>query len=483
MKKRILALIIASVMVISITACGNSKTSDESGKESKDSSNSSTSLKTSGESADSSIFSTSEEQADAWTTFEAGLKNKYKGKSLNIISVSDPWAEPMMKLTSVFEDLTGATVKFTTLGYDACYSKETLIASQSSGEADLFVYDIPWLGAMADHMVPLNDFLTKNSSLVNYDDFFKVVQEASTWKKNVIGLPFAPYFTMLTYNTKIFQEAGLETPKNFTDLEKTAAALKTDTVAGIALNNQSGTCVGQAYFEYIYNMGGKPFQSVYPGSPDYYADMTPLLNSKESLAVVKMFKDMIKNEGTGAINMAWNERFSTFASGKAAMMSPWITDIMPLDDPSQSLVVGSYATAPAVCADGVKQHTPVGGYSMGVSKYSENQDLAMDYLAWFTAPETAYEFATTGGLPARYSIVNNKELASKYVYYNTLKDIVDTAFPAFRPQIPEAFKIMDTVGTYIGKYLDGSMNLEDAMNKANSEVATLLKSAGYTVKD
>jgi hypothetical protein len=46
---------------------------------------------------------------------------------------------------------------------------------------------------------------------------------------------------------------------------------------GTALNNQRGAAVGQAYFEYIFNFGGKAFNSMYPGSPDQYADMTPLL--------------------------------------------------------------------------------------------------------------------------------------------------------------------------------------------------------------
>lgn len=428
------------------------------------------------------LFSTGSEQAEAYQAFAEELSGKYAGKSLNIVTVSDPWLSGMKEITAEFEELTGCTIYISDLGYDACYSKEVLIASQKSNEADVFIYDYPWIGALSESLMPLNDPLTEHAALVNYEDFFAVGQAGSTWDENILGLPFAPYFTMLTYNTDLFEKAGIaDAPETVDDLKAAAAALTSGNTAGIALNNQSGTCVGQAYFEWIYNFGGKPFESCYPGSDDYYADMTPCLTSEESLAVVRFFKDMLQYEGSGALNMAWNERFSAFATGNAAMMSPWITDIMPLDDTEQSLVSECYATAPAVCADGVEQHTPVGGYSMGVSKYAAESDLAVDFMLWFTSPETAYKFIGAGGLPARYSLINDPGLCSQYSYYSTLQEVVDTSFCAFRPQIPESFEIMDTIGQYIGLYLDGSMELEEAMKTAEDEVAKLLKDAGYTV--
>ena len=223
------------------------------------------------------------------------------------------------------------------------------------------------------------------------------------------------------------------------------------------------------------------FESCYPGSVDYYADMTPCLTSEESLAVVKFFKDMLPYEGSGALNMSWNERFSAFATGSAAMMSPWITDIMPLDDPQQSLVTDSYATTAPVTEEGVDQVTPIGGYSMGVSKYAAESELATDFLLWFTTPQVAYQFIENGGLPARYSLIRDEGLCAKYRYYSTLQEVVDTAFCAFRPQIPESFEIMDTVGEYIAKYLDDSMGLEEAMSAANDAVAEILIKGGYQV--
>lgn len=481
--KRLTSTFLVLALTASMTACGSTAATDSSaGAESQ--TNSAASGGESGESASGSDvgFSTSDAQAQAYSEFIAGLADKYQGKQLNIVTVSDPWLSGMEETVSEFEDLTGCSISFSDLGYDACYSKETLIASQESNEADIFIYDYPWIGALSDSLLELDDVLDQNADLVDYEDFFQVGREGTSWDGKRLGLPFAPYFTMLTYNTDMFQAAGItEAPKTVDELKADAQALTTDSVAGIALNNQSGSCVGQAYFEWIYAFGGKVFESCYPGSDDYYADMTPCLTSDESLAVVQFFKDMLPYEGSGALNMSWNERFSAFATGQAAMMSPWITDVMPLDDPEQSLVTDSYATTAPVTAEGVEQVTPIGGYSMGVSKYAAESDLATDFLLWFTTPEVAYKFIENGGLPARYSLINDPDLCAKYSYYSTLQDIVDTAFCAFRPQIPESFEIIDVIGQYIAKYLDDSISLEEAMNSANEEVKQILVKAGYTV--
>jgi len=430
-------------------------------------------------------FSTSEAQQAAWEAFVAELDGKWEGKTLNLVTVSDPWIDSMNAQIVKFEALTGAKINVSPFGYTAAYSKEMLVGSEQSAAEDLFVYDIPWIGALSDHLLPLDDYLASGSSdFIQYDDFYKVMQDATTWEGQKLGLPFAPYFILFTYNTELFEKAGISNPPaNYEEFAKAAEALTGNGTFGVAMNNQSPTAVGQAYFEYIYNFGGKPFASLYPGSEDPYADMTPQFTSEESLAVVKMFKDLFPYEPEGALNMAWNERFSIFATGRAAMMSPWITDIAPLSDAEKSVVTDKYATAPLPVADGVELNTPVGGYSMGINKYSENQDLAWDFLAWFTSPQIAYEFAKSGGFPNRYSVLNDVALTSTFPYYPTLQQVVDTSFSAFRPQIPEAFEVIDTLGTYIGEYLSDKQTLEEAMDGANQAIGELLKSKGYNVTE
>ncbi len=119
---------------------------------------------------------------------------------------------------------------------------------------------------------------------------------------------------------------------------------------------------------------------------------------------------------------------------------------------------------------------------MGVNAFSQQKDMAWDFTLWFSTPAVNGAFMNNGGFAARYSVSKNANLVQKYPWLKVQQDVVDTAFPAFRPQVPEAFEIMKKLGDNIGSYLAGQADLDTAMGNADSQLGTLLKNAGYTVR-
>ena len=173
---------------------------------------------------------------------------------------------------------------------------------------------------------------------------------------------------------------------------------------GLAMNNQQGSCVGQSYFEYIWNVGGKPFKSCYPpGSKAPYADMKPLLDSPESIEVVKLFIDMLKYQPEGALNIAWDDRDNYFSAGKLAMVSEWSARLPAFLNAKTSSVSDEVINAVVPAKAGVKPVPPLGGWVMGISKYSGQKDMAWDFIKWFCSSETHKRFVDAGGMPSRYS--------------------------------------------------------------------------------
>lgn len=433
-------------------------------------------------------FAPTEANKVAFTKLTDGLKEKYAGKTLRIIGVKDPWLPAFNAMTKEFSDLTGAQVTFENYSYDDTYSKEILLGQQRSSSTDVIMFDLPWVGQFAKtgFVEPLDDRLAAaDKDLIMYDDFYKVMREGATWNGQTIGIPFAPYFIMNLYNKPLLEKAGVNPPKTIDEFQQACMTIKEKTgVAGTAINNQTGTAVGQAYFEWIYNMGGRPFSSEAPDAAGgkYYSDMTPQFSSPESKATIKMFKDLLACEPNGAANIAWQERYSSFATGQAAMISPWNYDIPPLDDPNQSAVAGQYGVQPVPVKSGVKATTPVGGWMMGINKYSTQKDLAWDFTQWFSSPAVNAAFLSKGGFSARYSVGKNPDLVKQYPWLETQAAVVDDAFPAFRPQIPEAFEIMKTLGDHIGAYLAGEKSLDQATAEADAELGALMKKSGYTVK-
>jgi multiple sugar transport system substrate-binding protein len=325
----------------------------------------------------------------------------------------------------------------------------------------------------------------ENPALIQYNDFLPVMRKAVDWRGQIIGLPFAPYFVLQHYNTEVFSGLGLKPAKTLTQFVANAKAAnkssKFQSVYGVAMNNQAGSAVGQAFFEYIYNYpGGKPFASMYPGSKNPYADMTPLFASKQGLAVIDLFKKLLPYQPPGALNIAWGDRQADFNTGKVAVVNQWDVTTPSASDPKTSTVVDSFATAPFPTNG--KLVTQVGGWSMGINKYGGQKDMAWDFMKWFTSRETSVEFALAGGFPSRISNLANQKLASTYAWYKTLNQVIPTAFADCRPRIKESFDIINTLGTYISKALTGSMTPKAAMLAANRQIGTMLKKHGYKVR-
>lgn len=422
----------------------------------------------------------------AFTSYTKELKGKYSGKTLTIIGIKDPWYDAALKMINTFETLTGAKVIYNGYSYNDGFSKEVLIGQQKSPDADVIMYDMPWIGKFAEtgFVEQLDDRIqSADKDLLMYDDFYKVMREGAQWKKKTLGMPFAPYFTLNVYNTDLLEKAGVAPPTTMADFVAACRTITQKTsIAATALNNQSGMAVGQAYFEYIYNMGGKPFASEHPGqTDDYYWDMTPQFSSPQSMATIRMFKDLLPYEPKGALNLDWNSRYSAFATGQAAIIQPWNYDIASLSDKSKSAVIGRYAVQPDPTKEGVQLNTPVGGWEMGISKYSEKKDFAWDFIQWFSSPAVNAAFMAEGGFAARYSVQSNETLRKKYPWLEVQAKVVDTSFPAFRPQIPESFDVMSGLGDHIGAYLAGQKSLEQATADADHDIGSMLKTAGYKV--
>ena len=440
----------------------------------------------SGAAADIASYAPTEENRAAFEAFEVELEGAYEGQTLRMVGVKDPWLPAFEAMYNRFAELTGASISIQTYSYDDTYSNEILLGQEQSSDVDIVMFDLPWVGQFAEtgFVEPLDDRIeSADQDLLMYEDFYEVMREGATWEGETLGVPFAPYFIMNIANEQILSEAGVEVPTTIEEFQDACMTVTEQTdLAGTAINNQSGTPVGQAYFEWIYNMGGRPFASEHPDSGgDYYSDMTPQFSSPESIATIEMFKDLLECEPPGALNIAWQERYSAFATGQAAMIQPWNYDIPPLDDSSQSVVAGNYSVQPVPTAEGVELNTPVGGWLMGINSYSSQQDMAWDFIQWFSSPAVNAAFLAEGGFAARYSVQENEELLEQYPWLEVQASVVDTSFAGFRPQIPESVEIITTLGDHIGEYLAGNTTAEEAMAAADEEIGAMLADAGYHV--
>jgi multiple sugar transport system substrate-binding protein len=411
----------------------------------------------------------------------------YDGQTLRIIMIQDPWVDAFDVINARFEELTGANVVIDAFGYDETYNKEVLAGSSGSSEYDVIVLDSPWIGQFAesDFVEDLTPYVEQDADIVRFEDFVPSFQEVSRWNDEIVGIPFGAYFIMNHYRADLFAEAGLEPIETIDDF-RAAAAYFTDNpdyprLFGTALNNQRGAPIGQAWFEYIWNFGGRPFESTYPGSPDPYADVTPLMDTPESIAVVEFFIDMLDHQPPGAENFAWDERATTFSVGRTAMVNAWSVRTPGFTDPEQSAVGDVFETTMFPHVEGVDPAPPLGGWVMGMNPNADQKDLAWDYVKWFTSPEIHKDFVLEGGPPSRLSTLQDPDVLEAQPWAETLFESQALSYAEARPRIPEAFEIIDIVGLYVSQAVQGQLTPEEAMRQADEEVAKLLRDNGYNV--
>jgi multiple sugar transport system substrate-binding protein len=413
----------------------------------------------------------------------------HSGKTLRIIMIQDPWVGAFGTINKRFEELTGARVIIDSFGYDETYNKEILAGTSRSSEYDVIVLDSPWIGQFAESgfVDDLTGLIEADADIVQFDDFVPAFQVVSRWGDEIVGIPFGAYFIMNHYRTDLFEAAGLEPIKTIDDFKAAAAYFTRNpafpNVFGTAMNNQRGAPIGQAYFEYIWNFGGRPFESTYPGSPEPYANMTPLLDSPESIALVEFFIEMLQYQPAGAENFAWDERATTFAVGRTAMVNAWSVRTPGFTNPEQSGVGDVFATTMFPHVEGVDPVPPLGGWVMGINRFANQKDLAWDYIKWFTSPEIHKAFVLEGGPPSRLSTLQDDEVRAAQPWADTLMASQALSYAEVRPRIPEAFEIIDTIGLYISQAVQGQLTPAEAMRRANADVAKLLRDNGYVVND
>ncbi|CAM4089279.1 extracellular solute-binding protein [Paenibacillus alkaliterrae] len=439
------------------------------------------------ESAGSASSNANTGQSASESTDEGNSPSVGKVDSLRMIMINDPWVETAKDFASLYEEETGIKVEVESYGYDQTHQKEVLLGTQKSDATDIIVLDSPWVGEFAEGGITadITDRVA-NSPELDWADYIPSFAKVVEWKGKKIGVPFAPYYTLLHYRKDLFEAEGIAPPKTIDELKAAAKHFtnnpKYPDFYGISLNNAKGAAAGQSWFEWSANFGGKYFESAYPGTTDAYADVTPLINSPAGIETANFFKDMLQYQPPGALNVAWDERLQNFAQGKVAMIVEWNVRTMAMADKDKSKIADQFATVLMPSKEGVTSVPPLGGWLMSINQYSKKQDAAWDFIKWINKKDIHKEFVKASATPARLSQLDDAELIAMFPWFDTVKASALQAFEDNRPRIPESFQIIDIVGNYSSQGLSGQMTMEEAMNKANEEVEMLLKQGGYTMK-
>lgn len=420
-------------------------------------------------------------QATDWSK-ELG---KHDGTELRVQVIQDPFIDSLKEVSPTFEGITGADVTVEGFGYDPLHEKQILSCSQKDGQYDVLFIDGIWVGefVQAGCLDPVEERVAKTDPKITaMDDYIDSFAGQATWEGQLQCLPVAGYWHMLHYRKDLFEEAGIKVPETFDELMAAAKFFKESPdypdVAGMAMNFQRGSAAGQQFFEWIYSAGGKPWESNYPGSPDAYADQTPLFNSPKAVEMIQFFKDMAAYGPPGVEQFAWDERANAFTQGKVAMINNWSVRTPLFQDPEISKVTESFDVAMFPHAEGAKSVPPVGGWIMCINEHSDQKEAAWDYMKWLASPEVHKDFVLAGGPPTRHSAMKDADILAAMPWVPVLYESSQAAWSELRPRHALTFEMIDALGLEVNRAIVGDSTPQEAMDAANEKITKMLKREG-----
>jgi multiple sugar transport system substrate-binding protein len=343
----------------------------------------------------------------------------------------------------------------------------TKLLTQAAGRnlPNLLAVDNPFVSTMIStgQVVALSDL--KGFSKKGY--YPAIINEGLSNGK-YYSLPVAGANSIaLMYNIAMLKAARVSPPKTWAQLRSVAKALTTSDHYGIALTCEAAEDTTWQWEPFFWSNGGKfTFENI---------------ASAPGVQALGLWKQLIDDGSASKACLNWSQTpaaSSQFIAGKAAMMvnGPW--NFSALNE-GKMFYGKQFGIVPVPTRVAGKQViVPLGGEDWMISKSggSEAQRLAFEYIKGMQTPAMSLKLAKLFGyLPGKIAV------AKKYV---------EQAGPVWKVYVNQTLnahprtlglgvkypKISQTVWTAIQAALSGSKSVPDALNTAQKQISTILKS-------
>jgi multiple sugar transport system substrate-binding protein len=417
-----------------------------------------------------------------------------QNKSIQVLTVADPFFYAMQGVADQFTKETGIEAKIESLSYEALQAR--LVSSFVSGQpdADVISVDNIWLGQYLESkwIKPLGELVQADKEVDVKDFVPEVIYSMNTWKGQLGTLPVAAYGQGVMYRQDFVEKMGLKIPSDgswtwtqYADAVHKMQGQKFDglTMAGSVVAGQQPAPIVHMFTQISASMGARWFKS-FPEAP---WDFEPRVDSPENLAAVEMFLDMYKNSPPEAVNYNWFDAGMRFAKGDIGMFYWWTPYFYLVKNAGYmtgkpSSVMDKYAVAALPKAPGVPQTVSLGGWSFGIPSSSAKRDDAWQFIKWSTSAATQKKMALYPKLNyqfsdfARRSLYADADIAKIYPYLGVQMAMMQLGNGKIaRPPVPTYSSLESIMGLELNRVISGGSSTKDALGEMKTLFSNVLK--------
>ncbi len=368
---------------------------------------------------------------------------------------------------------TGNTVELMSVPQDSGQQLaqfQQLLAAGSS-DVDVIRIDVVWPGLMANNLIDLKPYFGEDL----LKQHFQPIVQNNTVNNKLVAIPWFTDAGLLYYRQDLLEKYGQKPPTTWQELVQSAkVVLDGEKKAGNA-KLTGFVFQGKAYEGLTCN--ALEWIDSFKGGTIVDSSGKITVNNPKAIEAIDFFAGLVGNVvPKGVLNYQEEEARNAFQAGTVVYMRNWpyAWALVNGKDSPVSGKVGVMAL-PKGGADGKSTGT-LGGWQLGVSKFSKNQKLAVDLVKYLTSPEEQKRRALVASFnPTIMSLYKDPELLKANPFMGNLYDTFVNAVP--RPTITGAKYNQVSTEFRNGVYatLSGKGKAADNLKKVEAKLNALSK--------
>lgn len=373
-----------------------------------------------------------------------------------------------------FEEDTGHTVQVIRQPTDSDQRRQGLVISLEAKQPnpDVFLMDVIWIGqfAASGWLQPLDTF-TQHDAFPTAAFFQRVLNSVDRYKDRLYALPVYVDGGLLYYRQDLLRRVGHTSPP-----ETWRALLE------LSLTVQERQRQSNSNF-YGFVWQGAQYEGLVCTFLEFCAsngggiliDGRIQLDHPKNVAALQLMHDLIHKHRISPPNifteMKEEEVRGYFQRGNALFERNW-PYAWKLHQSAGSQVQGQVGIAPLPHFEGGQTVSTLGGWHIGMSRYSDVKEQAWELIRYITSYETQKKLVLNlGWNPGRTDVYDDPDVLRELPHLARLKSVFQHAVA--RPNLPYYTQVSEIIQRFVNKCLAGKTTATDALRQAQKEVEEL----------
>jgi len=347
----------------------------------------------------------------------------------------------------------------------------TAFEAQSS-DFDVIRVDVIWPGQLATHLLDMSDFAPQEQ----VDSYLPALVQNNTVDGRLVALPLRIGFGMLYYRTDLLEKYGFDTPpETWEELEEMAATIQAgereegnDEFWGFVWQGNAYEGLTTNALEWQVSEGGGSIVN---------PDGSLAINNDDAIAAFERAAGWVGTiSPEGVTGYQEEDARGVWHVGNAAFMRNW-PYAFSISQESED-IAEDFAVAPLPSGGSGSGASTLGGWHIGVSRYSGNPEAAAAFAVYMTSAENQkfYSLDTTSP-PAVLDLYNDEDIQAAMPFASP--DVVEVTTARPSTVTAEEYNTVSTLYfNTVHSILTGEEDADTALELLELDLQELLDSDG-----